>query len=103
MPKQLLNQNWLGSGLGKHPKYFGIPSYFCNNSPSSGPGQQPQYFGTPAYFYNGSEDSDFKFGIQLGWREYDTKTTFTTKNGMVWAWEHPTNLRVLPSPHPRQF
>jgi len=26
--------------------------------------------------------TDFKFGIQLGLQEYDTKTTFTAKNGM---------------------
>jgi len=29
-----------------------------------------------------AEGSDFKFGIQLGLREYDIKTTFTTKNGV---------------------
>jgi len=29
-----------------------------------------------------AEDSNFKFGIQLGLREYDTKTTFTTNKGV---------------------
>jgi len=30
LPKQLMNQNWQGAGLGEHPKNFGTPIYFCN-------------------------------------------------------------------------
>jgi len=29
-----------------------------------------------------AEDNDFKFGKQLGLREYHKETTFTTKNGV---------------------
>ena len=36
----------------------------------------------PLLISTNAEGSDFKFGIQLGLREYDTKTTFTTKNGV---------------------
>ena len=44
--------------------------------------EHPKYFGAPYLFLLTLKGSDFKFGIQLGLREYDTKTTFTTKNGM---------------------
>ena len=44
--------------------------------------EHPKYFGGPLLICTNAEGSDFKFGIQLGLREYDTKTTFTTKNGV---------------------
>jgi len=42
----------------------------------------PQKFWDTLLISTISEDSDFKFGIQLGLREYHTKTTFMTKDGM---------------------
>jgi len=44
-------------------------------------GSTPEFLG-PLVISTTAEGSDFKFGIQLGLREYDTKTTFTTKIGV---------------------
>ena len=42
----------------------------------------PQKFWDPLLISTTAEGSDFKFGIQNGLQEYDTKTTVTTKNGV---------------------
>jgi len=42
----------------------------------------PQKFWDHLLISPPAEGSDFKFGIQLSLWEYDTKTTFTTKNGV---------------------
>jgi len=44
--------------------------------------ETPHKFWDPLLISTTAEDIDLKFGIQLGLREYDTKTTFTTKNGV---------------------
>ena len=98
-----------GSGLGSTPKIMGPPSYFCNDwsyndfkfSIKLGVVEQCcqkqllwpkltgvwarealQKFWDPLHISTTAEGSDFKFGIQLGLREYDIKTTFTTKDGV---------------------
>jgi len=44
--------------------------------------EAPQTIWDPLLISTTAEGSDFKFGIQLGLRKYQTKTAFTKNNGM---------------------
>jgi len=56
-------------------------SFSTNRDWGMGQRSTPEILG-PLLISTTAGATDFKFGIQLGLQEYDTKTTFTAKNGM---------------------
>jgi len=67
------------------------------------PEKHPRNFGTPYLFLQPLKVVTSNLVYNLGCGNMIQKLLLRPNMAWVWAWEHPTNLRVLPGPHPRQF